>query len=52
MGARPACRPAVSICHAPVTLQWLGHIDRELTPETGGIDVSQHTESIFEGPNF
>ena len=38
------------LCHAPVTLPWLGYLEAEWRPETRGIDVSQHAESIFEGP--
>ena len=29
-----AGRPALSICHAPVTLRWLGYLCSESTPET------------------
>ena len=60
----PYCKPKVCLltmlsgfwcparpCHAPVTHLWLRHPAVSDMTQTMGIDVSQHAESIFEGPS-
>ena len=44
-------RPA-DVSRSAVPLQWLGYLHVEVWSDTRGIEVSQHAESIFDGPHL
>ena len=46
---RPAVRPSVPSCHAPVTLHWMVNVPSLAGVETCGIDVTRRAESIDGG---
>ena len=48
----PAGPAAPFLSRCPVTHPWMGYLAVSVGAETRGIAVSQHAESIGEGPSF